>query len=175
MIPPSTSSNQTTRPNSVGLPSLPLRMIAVCGSKMLTNFSLAPSCWPKSTRRVRQVIDQTTRRNEGLEYDPQPLPAGIRRCSECHLNLLGLPDYLRREANQAPVAGLQCLGSTFPASSCRVDQLFHHLLHTAAAVPEGRTVNLGSSRHDVFGSLDGPRQHPHTIAQQRAVDGIVDV
>jgi hypothetical protein len=48
----STSSNQTTRPNSVGLPSLPLRMIAVCDSKMLATSRspvparpAAPAAW----------------------------------------------------------------------------------------------------------------------------------
>src|SRR6266542_4303734 len=143
MIPPSTSSNQTTRPNSVGLPSLPLRMIAVCGSKMLTNFSLAPQLLAQE-HPPRGLVDHLPHaRNEGLEYDPQPLPAGIRRCSECHLNLLGLPDYLRREANQAPVAGLQCVGSTFPTSSCRVDQLLHHAPQAPRAVTEGRRANVG--------------------------------
>src|SRR5215203_4654806 len=58
MMPPSTSESHTFLPNSVVLGALPLRIMAVWGSKMETSFSVGGTRSPLST--LRQVC-QTTR------------------------------------------------------------------------------------------------------------------
>src|SRR6266511_1451982 len=106
-------------------------------------------------------------RNERLQrgIQAQRLGAGLLR--ERRLKVLCLSDHLGRQANQAPVAVLQCVRRAFPAPSRRVNQPFHHPTHTAGAVAKGRTAELRPIWQHSFGPQDGPRQHPHAIAQQR--------
>src|SRR3989442_5631401 len=90
----------TTRPNSVGLASLPLRMISVCASKRLTTL---PGKWvsPRSTRaRVCACHDSLDQLDRDRELDGQWLAAWPRRGD------FGLADHGPRDPQQAPVEEL---------------------------------------------------------------------
>src|SRR5215470_5892065 len=104
MMPASISSSQTTRPNSVGLPSLPRPMIAVCGSNMLASFSPAGTCCPCTTRRW--------------------VWAFTCLFSQGHLNHLGLLDHLAGQIDQQTILLVQRICGCFPTPPRGVDQSF---------------------------------------------------
>src|SRR6266545_3276804 len=123
MLPPSASPSHSTRPNSVGLPALPVRMIAVCTSKILTSFSPALTFCPSLDPPRGLVNHLLDTRHEGLQRFGQTLGGAVSL-------LLKLPEemlqHLLRQSEQLLIAVLHVLGRLFAPPAGGIDQLVGH-------------------------------------------------
>src|SRR2546426_645463 len=168
----SASCTWTNLPNSVGLLTLPLRMISVCGSNTLT--ILPGKCvipW-----KIRALVCFTTCRirsamSSNVSVTSAPLAA--TRCKMLHFlhHALGLIQILPRHAQKFGVWFPLSLLSLRPWLAGRQRNRHHSFLHCAHAVanlfaqPAGLHLDL----------LHRARQDPCTVAEQAAVSGIVNV
>ena len=165
----------TKLPNSFGFEILPLRMFAVCGSKILR--TLSGTCVSPPSRRAR--VCATTRCTNGrmccsCAWARARIAAGRPRRRA--LTLAEAPDHGVRVSQhgacrrrQAPVAldqGIPCLRRPRLIPDCQ-----HAASHAPQPIPHasGRNAQRGTR------PLHRARQHPNPILQQGAVRGIVDV
>ena len=84
---------------------------------------------------------------------------------------LGLTDHAGRVVQQLAVADLQPLLALRHTAAARAGDLPDLIAHRTSAIPQSRTGSPG----DLGDALHGAGQHPHAIAQQRAVGRVMDV
>jgi hypothetical protein len=172
-MPPSTASNQMTRPHFLGRSGLRLWIIAVWGSNAFTDFPDADTSSPRITRRVACVDYLVHQRNDVLQNDRQLLASLGRLGLEACANPLGPPYGRARAVEQVLICGLHPVGPLRATPPRRPHDPFHLELFTASGIPQNR-ARQGENHLEhwhCFGQ--GPAKHLHAIAEQGAVGGSV--